>query len=324
MRLVYFGTPDFASRCLRRILSSGHEVVAVVTAPDRPMGRGRKISHSAVKKLALTAGLEILQPVKLKERSFLERLKSLRADLFCVVAFRILPEEVFAMPPKGSINLHASLLPRFRGAAPINWALIKGEKETGVTTFFIRKKVDTGDMIVQERIEIGPDETFGELHDRLAELGGEVIVKTLDLIESGDLRPSTQDENMASPAPKITSETGRIDWSQPADAIHNLVRGLSPMPAAYSLLKGKRMAILRTRPDFGGRASAEPGTIIEADPKSGILVACGQGSIRILQLKPESGRILTGEEFVRGYRSQKGDSFAGTNAGFEAGGIVEH
>jgi methionyl-tRNA formyltransferase len=320
MRLVYFGTPDFASRCLRRILSSGHEVVAAVTGPDRPVGRGRRISQSAVKKLALTAGLEILQPMKLKERSFLERLKSLQADLFCVVAFRILPEEVFLMPPKGCINLHASLLPKYRGAAPINRALIQGEKETGVTTFFIRKKVDTGDMIVQERIEIGPDETFGELHDRLAELGGEVIVKTLDLIESGNLRPSRQDENMASPAPKITPETGRIDWSQPADVIHNLVRGLSPMPAAYSFLKGKRIAILRTRLDLGGRASAEPGTIIEADPRRGILVACGQGSIRILQLKPESGRVLAGEEFVRGHRPEAGDRFSSANADFQSRG----
>lgn len=308
MRLVYFGTPEFASRCLQNILSSNHEVVAVVTAPDRPTGRGRKISQSEVKKLALSRGLAVLQPLKLKDPLFLDELKALRADLFCVVAFRILPDEVFSMPPKGCVNLHASLLPRYRGAAPINWALMNGEKETGVTTFFIQKKVDTGDMILQVKSGIGPDDTFGELHESLAGLGGEVLVRTLDLIESGDLKPLKQDDSQASPAPKITAETGRIDWSWPAERVHNLVRGLSPRPGAFSFLDGKRMVILRTKPDH--LAGTEPGTIIEADPRRGILVACGQGSVRVLQLKPESGRVLTGEEYVRGHRFGAGGRFS--------------
>jgi methionyl-tRNA formyltransferase len=322
MRLVYFGTPEFASRCLQKILSSNHEVVAVVTAPDRPVGRGRKISQSEVRKLAQAAGLEVLQPANLKERSFLERLESFRADLFCVVAYRILPEEVFSMPSKGCINLHASLLPRYRGAAPINWVLINGEKETGVTSFFIRRKVDTGDIILQEKARIGPDETFGELHDRLAELGGEVLVKTLDRMESGDLRLSGQDDSLASAAPKITAETGRIDWSEPAVRIHNLVRGLSPRPGASCFVKGKRVTILRTRLE-DGRESAEPGTTIEADPKSGIVVACGQGSIRILQLKPESGKVMAGEEYVRGYRLKAAERFTNEKSGIGDGGSLE-
>jgi methionyl-tRNA formyltransferase len=308
MRLVYFGTPEFASRCLQKILSSNHEVVAVVTAPDRPVGRGRKISQSEVKKLAHSRGLVVLQPVRLKDPPFLDELKSLRADLFCVVAFRILPDEVFSMPPKGCINLHASLLPRYRGAAPINRALINGERETGVTTFLIQRKVDTGDMILRQTVAIGPDETFGELHDRLAELGGEVLVRTIDMIQSGDVKLLRQDDSQASPAPKINAETGRIDWSESAERVHNLVRGLSPRPGAFSFLDGKRIAILKTKPDdLGG---AEPGTIIEADPRRGITVACGRGSVRVLHLKPESGRVLTGEEFVRGHRPEVGGRFS--------------
>ena len=311
MRLIFFGTPDFASQCLRKILLSKHNVAAVVTAPDRPVGRGRKLAQTAVKKLAGEHGLEILQPERLKDPSFLQRLVDFKADIFCVVAFRILPEEVFGMPPDGCINLHASLLPKYRGAAPINWALINGERETGLTTFFIRRQVDTGDIILQEKIEIGPDETFGSLHDRMAEIGGDLLVRTLDLIESGNVAPVKQDDNQASSAPKLHPEMGRIDWGRSACEIHNLVRGLSPRPAAFSYLDRKRITLLLTELVTDEPAGQEPGSVISADPKKGIVVACGKGSLRLLQIKPEGGRAMTGAEFVRGYRLATGVCFGG-------------
>lgn len=311
MRLLFFGTPDFASQCLRKILLSKHSVAAVVTAPDRPVGRGRKLAQTAVKKLAGAHGLEISQPERLKDRSFLQRLMEFKADIFCVVAFRILPEEVFGMPPEGCINLHASLLPKYRGAAPINWALINGESETGLTTFFIRRKVDTGEMILQEKLEIGPDETFGSLHDRMAEAGGELLVRTLDLIESGDFTIMKQDDSQASSAPKIYPEMGRIDWGRSAREIHNLVRGLSPRPGGFSYLDRKRITLLLTEMVTDEPAVQKPGSVVSADPKKGIVVACGKGSLRLLQLKPESGKAMTGAEFVRGYRLAAGVCFEG-------------
>lgn len=311
MRLLFFGTPDFASRCLRKILSSKHSVAAVVTAPDRPVGRGRKLTPTAVKELARSHGLEIMQPQKLKDSSFLEKLETFGADIFCVVAFRILPEEVFSMPPEGCVNLHASLLPKYRGAAPINWALINGENETGLTTFFIRRKVDTGEIILQEKIDIGTDETFGILHDRMAEKGGELLIRTLDLIESGKATLMKQDDSQASAAPKISSELGRINWTKSAREIHNLVRGLSPRPAAYSYLERKRVTLLQTEPAGDEPTDQEPGSVILADSRNGIVVACGKGSLKLLQLKPESGSAMTGAEFVRGYRLAAGACFGG-------------
>ena len=311
MRLLFFGTPDFASQCLRKILSSRHSVVAVVTAPDRPAGRGRKLAQTAVKMLARSHGLEILQSERLRDSSFLEKLEKFGADIFCVVAFRILPEEVFSMPPEGCINLHASLLPKYRGAAPINWALINGESETGLTTFFIRRKVDTGEIILQEKLNIGPDETFGSLHDRMAEKGGELLIRTLDLIESGNVAPLKQDDSQASSAPKIYPELGGVNWTGSAREIHNLVRGLSPRPAAFSYLDQKRITLLLTELATDEPVSQKPGSIIVADPKKGIVVACGEGSLKLLQLKPESGKAMTGAEFVRGYRLAAGACFGG-------------
>ncbi len=311
MRLLFFGTPDFASQCLRKILSSKHSVEAVVTAPDRPVGRGRKLTQTAVKMLARSHGLKILQPEKLKDSSFLEKIEAFGADIFCVVAFRILPEEVFNMPPEGCINLHASLLPKYRGAAPINWALINGESETGLTTFFIRRQVDTGKIILQEKLDIGPDETFGSLHDRMAEMGGELLIRTLDLIESGDFTPTKQDDSQASSAPKIYPELGRVNWTRSAREIHNLVRGLSPRPAAFSYLDRKRITLLLAELVTDEPVSQKPGSVIMADSKNGIVVACGKGSLKLLQLKPESGRAMMGAEFVRGYRLAVGACFGG-------------
>ncbi len=309
MRLVFFGTPDFALRCLEKILSSKHRVAAVVTAPDKPKGRGMKLEPPEVKRVARERGLDILQPANLKDPDFLKRLSSYQADLFCVVAFRILPEEVFAMPPQGCINLHGSLLPKYRGAAPINWAIIQGEKQTGLTTFFIRRQVDTGDMILQEKIEIGPDETFGELHDKMADSGGDLLIRTMDLIEAGPIKPICQDNSQATPAPKLTPELGNIDWSRKASDIHNLVRGLSPRPGAYTSRDGRKVTILRTKLAGASKSNAAPGEITQADPQKGIIVACGLDSVQILQIKPESGKAITGAEFVRGYRLIAGELF---------------
>jgi methionyl-tRNA formyltransferase len=309
MRLVYFGTPDFASRCLEKILLSKHQVVAVVTAPDKPRGRGMKVEPSEVKRFARERGLDILQPDNLKDGTFLRNLSSYKADLFVVVAFRILPEEVFTMPPKGSINLHGSLLPKYRGAAPINWAIINGEKETGLTTFFLRKSVDTGNIIKQTKTAIGPDETFAKLHDRLAALGGELLIQTIDLIDAGNLNPLLQDSSQATAAPKLNPEMGNIDWSKSAHQVHNLVRGLSPRPGAYSFRNDKKILIQRTRPVDLDVVNCRPGQVVQADPQKGIVIACGAGGIEILELKPQSGKAITGAEFVRGYRMIVGEVF---------------
>ena len=307
MRLIFFGTPDFAARCLEKALRSRHQVVAVVTAPDKPKGRGRKVEPSEVKLLAQRQGLEILQPEKLKEPSFIARLALYNADLFCVVAFRILPEEIFTMPPRGCINLHASLLPKYRGAAPINWAIINGEKETGLTTFFIRQKVDTGNIILQEKIEIGSEETFGELHDRMADLGGELLIRTIDLIESGEFKPLIQDNSQASPAPKLAPEIEKLDWAKTAVEIHNLVRGLSPKPGTFTYNGDRKLIIIRTKIFDKTQAQTEPGKIIQADPRKGLVIACGRGAVEILLVRPESGKTMSGVEYIRGYRPTVGE-----------------
>jgi methionyl-tRNA formyltransferase len=309
MRLVFFGTPDFASKCLEKIMSSKHEVLAVVTAPDKPKGRGMKVEPSDVKRLAQSRGLDILQPQDLREPIFVRQLSSFSADLFCVVAFRILPDEVFSIPTMGCINLHGSLLPKYRGAAPINWVLINGENETGLTTFFIRRKVDTGDILLQEKIDIGPEETFGELYERMAGLGGDLLIKTIDWIESGQFKTISQDNSLISAAPKITPELGNIDWTQTNTKVHNLIRGLSPKPGAFSFHNGKKIIILRSKPINDMQSNAAPGMVVQADPNRGIMVACGEGTLEIMELKPESGKKITGAEYVRGHKCTIGEKF---------------
>lgn len=308
MKVVFFGTPEFAARTLKKVLLSRHEIAGVVCGPDRRKGRGRKVVLPEVKQVALEKRLIIFQPEDLKDEEFLRELGGLNADFFCVVAFRILPEEVFAMPVKGCVNLHASLLPKYRGAAPINWAIINGETETGLTTFFIRKKVDTGEIIMQRKIAIEPDETFGELHDRMADLGGDLLVETMDKIEHGDFKTSVQKNSDATKAPKIYPELGKIDWAKSSSEIHNLVRGLSPKPAAYTFHNRAKIAILKTRiADYGEKAG--PGEIVFVDGKSGLVVGCGEGALEILQIKPESRKDMSGAEFVRGQRIRKGVFF---------------
>lgn len=240
MRIVYFGTPEFASSQLEAIISAGYEVAAVVTVPDKPAGRGKKIQSSDVKLTALKYNLPIMQPVSLKSPDFIEELSSYKADLFVVVAFRMLPEVVWGMPPMGTFNLHASLLPQYRGAAPINHAIINGEKETGLTTFLLDKEIDTGEIIMQEKVVVEDDETAGTLHDKLMLLGNKVVVETIKMIEEGRVSSQSQEviiqkENLQlKPAPKIFKEDCRIDWTKDAKSIYDFIRGLSPYPAAHT------------------------------------------------------------------------------------------
>ncbi|MDB5154500.1 MAG: methionyl-tRNA formyltransferase, partial [Mucilaginibacter sp.] len=247
MRIVFMGTPEFAVASLDELIKSGCEIAGVVTAPDKPAGRGQKVSESAVKQYAVAHGLKVLQPEKLKNEEFLRELKALNADLQVVVAFRMLPEVVWNMPPKGTINLHGSLLPQYRGAAPINWVLINGEKESGVTTFFLKHEIDTGDILFTEKITLTGHETAGELHDRLMYKGAGLLVKTVKAVESGRYAENPQ-HHLAEGvelkhAPKIFKEDCKIDWNQPAEKIYNLIRGLSPYPTAYTILNDKILKV---------------------------------------------------------------------------------
>lgn len=250
IRIVYFGTPEFAASQLEAILAAGYEVAAVVTMPDKPAGRGRKIQYSEVKKTALEHNLPLLQPEKLKDPQFLEALKSYQANLFIVVAFRMLPAVVWQMPKYGTFNLHASLLPQYRGAAPINFAIINGETETGLTTFFLNEEIDKGAVIMRERVAIRPDETAGELHDELMLLGNKVVVETIRKIEQGEvhaLEQDTMEQGELKPAPKITKEFCNVDWKQSRQSIYNHIRGLSPYPAAHTLLRSSSDEVLELK-----------------------------------------------------------------------------
>jgi methionyl-tRNA formyltransferase len=312
MRIVFMGTPDFAVPSLQMLLEHHTGVQAVVTVPDTKAGRGRLLQSSPVKQCALSYSLPVLQPADLKEDSFVRELASIGADLFVVVAFRILPPRVFTLPTLGAFNLHASLLPKYRGAAPIQWSVIRGEKETGVTTFFLKEKVDTGQVILQARLPIGENETAGELHDRLATVGAEIVLHTVRLIESGRATARPQDDTLASPAPKITREHCQIDWSRSAHEVHNLIRGLSPKPAAFThhgqtLLKLYRSLAV---PRFPGGGT--PGEVARS-PEGKLLVRTGggggggQGAVEVLALQQEGKKILPSEEFLRGYPLAAGE-----------------
>ena len=299
MRIVFMGTPDFAVYSLRKLTESSHTVVGVVTQPDRPKGRGRQLASSPIKKEAQKLGIPIFQPQDLKDSEFLGWLAHHEGDCFVVVGFRILPPEVYEIPPMGTINLHASLLPKYRGAAPIQWALINGEEETGVTTFFIERKVDTGDIILQERITIGKEETAGELHDRLAVIGADLIVQTIDLIEGGTVEQQSQ-KGTPTLAPKIQPEHCEVNWSLSSGRIVNLVRGLSPRPGAFTMWNNKRLKIFQV--SGKGKCSDEetqPGRVIEASDK-GIIVEAGEGCVCIRELQIEGKKRMTVGEFLRG------------------------
>ncbi len=304
MQLVFMGTPDFAIPSLKRLIESRHEIVGVVTIPDKPKGRGRKLSESPVKIFASEHNLKVLTPGNLKDEDFVQTLKGLSPDLIVVVAFRILPEVVFSLPPLGTINLHASLLPKYRGAAPINWAVMNGETKTGLTTFYIRKKVDTGNMILQREIEIHPEENFGELHDRMALLGADVLIETLDLIERGEVEALKQDDALATPAPKITPEHCRIDWSRQAVEIKNQIRGLAPSPGAFTSYREKILKIFKAQVIGDTPFVDDWGQVVESDKKESLWVKTGMGVLSLLEVQLEGKRRMRIEEFIRGYRVQ--------------------
>lgn len=301
MKIVFMGTPEFAIPSLQKIIESKHEVALVVSAPDKERGRGKQISFTPVKEYAIKNNLEVLTPQSLNDELFLNRLKEIEADLFVVVAFRILPKEVYSLPKHGSFNLHGSLLPKYRGAAPIQWSIINGEKETGVSTFFLEDKVDTGNVILQERIEVNDEDDLGIVYEKLMQLGSVLVIKTIDSIESNSVVLKKQDENYASPAPKITKETCKIDWNKPAKNIHNLVRGLSPYPAAFfehgnKCYKVYKTSLLQT----DEKISEQVGSILTT--KTEIFVQTQIGVIKLLELQPEGRKRMKTEEFLRGYK----------------------
>ncbi|MDQ3276685.1 MAG: methionyl-tRNA formyltransferase [Bacteroidota bacterium] len=306
LRIVFMGTPDFAVASLDALVRAGYNVVGVITAPDKPAGRGMKLQESAVKKYAVEKGLHILQPEKLKNPEFLEALRLLEADVQVVVAFRMLPEAVWNMPPMGTINVHGSLLPQYRGAAPINWAIINGENETGVSTFKLKHEIDTGDVLLQERIPIGEDETAGELHDRMKDIGAALLVETIRGLERGTLEERPQQSFLESisfapkHAPKIFTETCQIDFTKPAADVHNLIRGLSPYPGAFCLFGGKTLKIYRSR-----KEEKEPSIAAgewETDRKGYLRFACADGYIYALEIQLEGKKRMAIEDFLRGYR----------------------
>lgn len=306
LRIVFFGTPDFAVESVDAINDAGYDIAAVVTMPDKPAGRGHKLVPSAVKQWALAHEKKVLQPVSLKNEEFLEELRSLNADLFVVIAFRMLPEVVWGMPPMGTFNLHASLLPDYRGAAPINWAIINGETKTGVTTFFLRHEIDTGDIIARSEVEIGSDEDAGSLHDRLMKLGAQVTLETLDAIAEGKVTPVKQDSIGASvkAAPKIFPATCVIDWNRPAAEIHNFVRGLSPYPAARALLQFPKTdkaeyKIFKVKPAEASEM-LKPGEIMV--DSGHILVGTSTCPVEILSLQAPGKKRLGARDFLNGLR----------------------
>ena len=309
MKLVFMGTPAFAVPSLRALAASRHDIAVVVTNPDRPSGRGRTINPPPVKTLAVELGLELLQPPTLRDPAFIDRLRQADAALFVVVAFSILPRSLLRLPAIGSVNLHPSLLPAYRGAAPIVWALINGERETGLTTFLLTPGVDAGDILIQERVAIGADETAGELEGRLRELGARVLIDSIDGLESGALQPVPQATDGVTRAPKLTREDGRIQWGQTTDQIHNRVRGANPVPGAFSeWAEGAVLKIHRCRP-CTAELHGPPGTVVAADERRGLVVATGDGAIALTQVLPAGKAAMDAAAFLRGHPVAAGDRF---------------
>lgn len=304
MRIVFMGTPQFAVASLDALIKAGCDVVGVVTAPDKPAGRGQKLSESAVKQYALKNGLKVLQPEKLKNPEFLAELKALNADLQVVVAFRMLPEVVWNMPPKGTINLHASLLPQYRGAAPINWAIINGEAESGVTTFFLKHEIDTGDILFTEKVTLSGHETAGELHDWLMNKGAGLLVKTVKGVESGRYNEHPQSQLAEGVelkhAPKIFKEDCLIDWNQPSRSIYNKIRGLSPMPTAYTMLNGKILKIYRAEYEQK-QPGIQPGGFL-TDNKTYLKFAATDGLVSVTDVQLEGKKQMSVQDFLRGVK----------------------
>lgn len=307
MKIIFMGTPEFAVASLDALLQAGQEVVAVVTAPDKPAGRGRQLSQSAVKEFALQKQLPVLQPEKLKNPDFLQKLESFKADLQVVVAFRMLPVVVWNMPPKGTINLHASLLPQYRGAAPINWAVINGEKQTGVSTFFLKQEIDTGDLILTDQIAINETDNAGDVHDKLMVVGAKLLVKTVKLIESGSYKEVSQKDLIGNEeivklkhAPKIFKDDCKINWIQPVEKVYDFVRGLSPYPAAFTHVNDKVFKIFSAEKQLSEPA-IYPGGFL-TDNKTFLKFACSNGFISVKEVQLEGKKRMSVEEFLRGVK----------------------
>lgn len=304
------GTPEFAVASLDALVEAGCTIAGVVTAPDKPAGRGMKLQQSAVKQYAESKGLPVLQPLKLKDPAFIEALKALQADLQVVVAFRMLPEIVWDMPSLGTINVHGSLLPQYRGAAPINWAVINGEKETGVTTFKLQHEIDTGNILLQASMPIGEDETAGEVHDRMKELGAQLLVTTIKELATGNVSEKAQSsiasgtsenaEATLKHAPKIFTETCVINWQRSCTDIHNQIRGLSPFPGAFTILQDKTLKIFRSKKEWIAHQQT-PGTV-DTDGKSYLRFACVDGYVHVLEMQLEGKKRMAVQDFLRGYR----------------------
>jgi methionyl-tRNA formyltransferase len=304
-KIIFMGTPEFAATILTHLLDNQIHVAAVVTVADKPAGRGQKLSQSAVKQVALEHRLPVLQPEKLKDTQFLNELTAFQADLFVVVAFRMLPKEVWQMPPLGTINLHGSLVPQYRGAAPINRAVMNGETVTGVTTFFIEEEIDTGAVILRKELAIGSDETAGELHDRMMHLGAEATLETVQLIFSGQTTPITQDqltESELKSAPKLFKPDCRIDWTGDAQSLHNFIRGLSPYPTAWTIWPeagNKTLKIFRTA-IIESSIPLQPGTLHVSENR--LIIGTGKGTLEILELQLEGKKRVTAREFLNGHQ----------------------
>ena len=306
MRIIYMGTPEFAIPGLKILLENHYTIAAVVTAPDKPRGRGQQISFTPVKELALSHQLLVLQPQHLKDPGFVSTVVDLAPDLIIVVAFRILPKEIFTIPRYGSFNLHASLLPRYRGAAPINWAIMDGQQETGVTSFLLQEKVDTGSILLQARVRIGADETAGELHDKLSLIGAEIVLQTVRLFELGKAHPRPQDDTLATPAPKIFREKCKIEWNNSAERVYDFVRGLSPHPCAWTIHEGRILRIYRSAVAQSTDAPSKvPGTVVAAT-KNQLVVACAQSVLSIVEVQQEGKKRMSIEDFLRGYKLEAG------------------
>ena len=309
-RIVFMGTPDFAVGSLNALVEAGYQIVGVITAPDKPAGRGRQLSESAVKKYAVENGLNVLQPEKLKNPEFLSELESLKADLQIVVAFRMLPEVVWNMPPLGTFNLHASLLPQYRGAAPLNWAIINGEKETGVTTFLLDQEIDTGRIIFQERIDIGENDSVGDLHDRMMEVGAGLVLKTVDALAEGRVEAVEQTALINTPetikhAPKIFKDDCRIDWTRDTESVRNLIRGLSPYPAAWTELIHQDTSEIMTAKIYSAirdnnSLPSMPGTL-QSDGKTFLKIACIDGWLSVTDIQLSGKKRMKTNELLRGF-----------------------
>ncbi|MDY0199244.1 MAG: methionyl-tRNA formyltransferase [Tenuifilaceae bacterium] len=310
LRIVYMGTPEFAVEPLKALLVNSAEIVGVVTAPDKPAGRGQRILQSPVKQFAQMQNINTLQPFNLKDVGFIESLKALNADLFIVVAFRMLPKVVWSIPRLGTFNLHASLLPQYRGAAPINWAIMNGESRTGVTTFFIDEKIDTGSVLLQQEEEIYPDDTAGDLHDRLMDVGSELVVRTALKLYNESIGATQQHKLMESgelkPAPKLFKENTRIRWAESSSVLHNFIRGLSPYPAAWTEIvneEGKSTGVKILRAKVSNSANVMPVGSIKTDGKTYLNVSCGKGSIDVLEIQLSGKKALPIGDFLKGFRA---------------------